>query len=109
MKEDIVTLIKSIKKNSGLSNREIAAKMGITEKRMSTLTSQGDMKLSNFIKLLEITGMQMEISPAIDELVSIRVCQKNKCNECAYKKIAETVDTADVHLDEQTSRLVIEV
>lgn len=108
MKEDIVTLIKSIKKYSGLTNREISARMGLTEKRMSTLTTQGDMKLSNFIKLLEAMDMQMEISPAADESVSIRVCQRNKCKECAYKKLAESVDSADVHLDDN-KRLVIEV
>ena len=111
MKEDIVRLIKAIKKDSGYEfpNREIAAKLGITEKRLSTLTSQGDMKLSTFIKILEAANMQMEIAPAYEDGVSIRMCKKNKCDECAYRQIAETVDSADVHLDEQTSRLVIEV
>lgn len=110
MKEDIIKLVKAIKKNSGydMPNREIAAKLGITEKRMSTLTNNGDMKLSTFIKILEAANMQMEISPGVEDGVSIRFCARNKCNECAYKKIAEQVDSADVHLDE-TSRLVIEV
>ena len=107
--EEINTLVKGIVHASGLQQQQISEKMGITPKRFYTLAHQGDMKLSNFIKMLEVSGMQMEISPASEDGVSIRLCGKNKCNECAYKQIAEKVDTADVHLDEKTSRLVIEV
>lgn len=111
MKEDIIKLVKAIKKNSGydMPNREIAAKLGITEKRMSTLTNNGDMKLSTFIKILEAANMQMEISPGVEDGVSIRFCARNKCNECAYKHIAEQIEDAEVKMDEKTNRLVIEV
>jgi hypothetical protein len=50
----------------------------------------------------------MEVSPSVEGAV-VRVAKKNKCNECEYKKIAEQVDSANVHLDEKTKKLVIEI
>ncbi len=105
-REEIVTLIKAVKRQSGYLNKDLAEKMGIAVTRLSSLTSQGDMKLSTFIRLLEESGQQMEISPSVDGAV-VRVAKTNKCNECAYKHIAETVDSANVRLDEN-KKLVIE-
>lgn len=105
-REEIVTLIKAVKRQSGYLNKDLAEKMGIAVTRLSSLTSQGDMKLSTFIRLLEESGQQMEISPSVDGAV-VRVAKTNKCNECAYKQIAEKVDSANVHLDEN-KKLVIE-
>ena len=50
-REEIVTLIKAVKRQSGYLNRDLAKKMGIAVTRLSSLTSQGDMKLSTFIRL----------------------------------------------------------
>ncbi len=105
-REDIVALIKAVKRQSGYLNKDLAKKMGIAVTRLSSLTSQGDMKLSTFIRLLEESGQQMEISPSVDGAV-VRVAKTNKCNECAYKHIAEQVDSANVRLDENR-KLVIE-
>jgi hypothetical protein len=71
------------------------------------MTSQGDMLLSSFIRLLEVSGQEMLIQPSSNGVV-VKVQKKNECNECAYKQIAEQVDSANVHLDEN-KKLVIEV
>ena len=108
-KNEIITLIKAIKQKSGKQSRDIAAELGITPNRMSILTNQGDMKLSTFIRLLEVTGQSMEITPTVGGEV-IKVSNKNQCNECEYKHIAEQMDdSAVVKMDEKTNKLVIEV
>lgn len=106
-REDIVTLIKAVKKQSGKMNKDLAADMGVAVTRLSTMTSQGDMLLSSFIRLLEVSGQEMLIQPSSNGVV-VKVQKKNECNECAYKQIAEQVDSANVHLDEN-KKLVIEV
>jgi transcriptional regulator with XRE-family HTH domain len=107
-REEIVTLIKAVKSSSGFTNKDLAEKLGISATRLSTITSQGDMMLSTFTRLLEVAGLQMEVSPSVEGAV-VRVAKNNKCNECEYKKIAEQVDSANVHLDEKTKKLVIEI
>lgn len=104
---EIVTLIKAVKKQSGKLNKDLAADMGVAVTRLSTMTSQGDMLLSSFIRLLEVSGQEMLIQPSSNGVV-VKVQKKNECNECAYKQIAEQVDSANVHLDEN-KKLVIEV
>lgn len=104
---EIVTLIKAVKKQSGKMNKDLAADMGVAVTRLSTMTSQGDMLLSSFIRLLEVSGQEMLIQPSSNGVV-VKVQKKNECNECAYKQIAEQVDSANVHLDEN-KKLVIEV
>ncbi len=106
-REDIVALIKAVKKQSGKMNKDLAADMGVAVTRLSTMTSQGDMMLSTFIRLLEVSGQEMLIQPSSNGVV-VKVQKKNECNECAYKQIAEQVDSANVHLDEN-KKLVIEV
>lgn len=106
-REEIVTLIKAVKKQSGKMNKDLAADMGVAVTRLSTMTSQGDMLLSSFIRLLEVSGQEMLIQPSSNGVV-VKVQKKNECNECAYKQIAEKVDSANVHLDEN-KKLVIEV
>jgi predicted transcriptional regulator len=106
-REDIVALIKAVKKQSGKMNKDLAADMGVAVTRLSTMTSQGDMLLSSFIRLLEVSGQEMLIQPSSNGVV-VKVQKKNECNECAYKQIAEQVDSANVHLDEN-KKLVIEV
>lgn len=106
-REEIVTLIKAVKKQSGKMNKDLAADMGVAVTRLSTMTSQGDMLLSSFIRLLEVSGQEMLIQPSSNGVV-VKVQKKNECNECAYKQIAEQVDSANVHLDEN-KKLVIEV
>lgn len=106
-REDIVALIKAVKKQSGKMNKDLAADMGVAVTRLSTMTSQGDMLLSSFIHLLEVSGQEMLIQPSSNGVV-VKVQKKNECNECAYKQIAEKVDSANVHLDEN-KKLVIEV
>jgi predicted transcriptional regulator len=106
-REDIVALIKAVKKQSGKMNKDLAADMGVAVTRLSTMTSQGDMLLSSFIRLLEVSGQEMLIQPSSNGVV-VKVQKKNECNECAYKQIAEKVDSANVHLDEN-KKLVIEV
>jgi predicted transcriptional regulator len=88
-------------------NKDLAADMGVAVTRLSTMTSQGDMLLSSFIRLLEVSGQEMLIQPSSNGVV-VKVQKKNECNECAYKQIAEQVDSANVHLDEN-KKLVIEV
>lgn len=105
-REEIVTLIKAVKKQSGKMNKDLAADMGVAVTRLSTMTSQGDMLLSSFIRLLEVSGQEMLIQPSSNGVV-VKVQKKNECNECAYKQIAEQVDSANVHLDEN-KKLVIE-
>ena len=105
--DEIKTLCKALTRATDTPNKELAEKMGITPTRFSALIGQGDMKLSSFLKLLEVSGFQMEISPTENGEIA-KLLTKNKCNECAYKKIAEQVDSADVHLDEN-KKLVIEV
>lgn len=105
-REDIVALIKAVKKQSGKMNKDLAADMGVAVTRLSTMTSQGDMLLSSFIRLLEVSGQEMLIQPSSNGVV-VKVQKKNECNECAYKQIAEQVDSANVHLDENR-KLVIE-
>lgn len=105
-REDIVALIKAVKKQSGKMNKDLAADMGVAVTRLSTMTSQGDMLLSSFIRLLEVSGQEMLIQPSSNGVV-VKVQKKNECNECAYKQIAEQVDSANVHLDEN-KKLVIE-
>ena len=104
---EIVALIKAVKKQSGKMNKDLAADMGVAVTRLSTMTSQGDMMLSTFIRLLEVSGQEMLIQPSSNGVV-VKVQKKNECNECAYKQIAEKVDSANVHLDEN-KKLVIEV
>ena len=104
---EIVALIKAVKKQSGKMNKDLAADMGVAVTRLSTMTSQGDMLLSSFIRLLEVSGQEMLIQPSSNGVV-VKVQKKNECNECAYKQIAEKVDSANVHLDEN-KKLVIEV
>ena len=106
-REEIVALIKAVKKQSGKMNKDLAADMGVAVTRLSTMTSQGDMMLSTFIRLLEVSGQEMLIQPSSNGVV-VKVQKKNECNECAYKQIAEKVDSANVHLDEN-KKLVIEV
>jgi predicted transcriptional regulator len=106
-REDIVALIKAVKKQSGKMNKDLAADMGVAVTRLSTMTSQGDMLLSSFIRLLEVSGQEMLIQPSSNGVV-VKVQKKNECNECAYKQIAEQVDSVNVHLDEN-KKLVIEV
>ena len=106
-REDIVALIKAVKKQSGKMNKDLAADMGVAVTRLSTMTSQGDTLLSSFIRLLEVSGQEMLIQPSSNGVV-VKVQKKNECNECAYKQIAEQVDSANVHLDEN-KKLVIEV
>ncbi len=106
-REEIVALIKAVKKQSGKMNKDLAADMGVAVTRLSTMTSQGDMLLSSFIRLLEVSGQEMLIQPSSNGVV-VKVQKKNECNECAYKQIAEQVDSANVHLDEN-KKLVIEV
>lgn len=106
-REEIVALIKAVKKQSGKMNKDLAADMGVAVTRLSTMTSQGDMLLSTFIRLLEVSGQEMLIQPSSNGVV-VKVQKKNECNECAYKQIAEQVDSANVHLDEN-KKLVIEV
>ncbi len=106
-REEIVALIKAVKKQSGKMNKDLAADMGVAVTRLSTMTSQGDMLLSSFIRLLEVSGQEMLIQPSSNGVV-VKVQKKNECNECAYKQIAEKVDSANVHLDEN-KKLVIEV
>lgn len=106
-REEIVALIKAVKKQSGKLNKDLAADMGVAVTRLSTMTSQGDMLLSSFIRLLEVSGQEMLIQPSSNGVV-VKVQKKNECNECAYKQIAEQVDSANVHLDEN-KKLVIEV
>lgn len=106
-REEIVALIKAVKKQSGKMNKDLAADMGVAVTRLSTMTSQGDMLLSSFIRLLEVSGQEMLIQPSSNSVV-VKVQKKNECNECAYKQIAEQVDSANVHLDEN-KKLVIEV
>lgn len=106
-REEIVALIKAVKKQSGKMNKDLAADMGVAVTRLSTMTSQGDMMLSTFIRLLEVSGQEMLIQPSSNGVV-VKVQKKNECNECAYKQIAEQVDSANVHLDEN-KKLVIEV
>lgn len=105
-REEIVALIKAVKKQSGKMNKDLAADMGVAVTRLSTMTSQGDMLLSSFIRLLEVSGQEMLIQPSSNGVV-VKVQKKNECNECAYKQIAEQVDSANVHLDEN-KKLVIE-
>jgi len=107
-REDIVALIKAVKKQSGKMNKDLAADMGVAVTRLSTMTSQGDMLLSSFIRLLEVSGQEMLIQPSSNGVV-VKVQKKNECNECAYKQIAEQVEDAEVKLDEKTNKLVIEV
>ena len=104
---EIVALIKAVKKQSGKMNKDLAADMGVAVTRLSTMTSQGDMLLSSFIRLLEVSGQEMLIQPSSNGVV-VKVQKKNECNECAYKQIAEKVDSANVHLDEN-KKLVIEI
>jgi predicted transcriptional regulator len=106
-REEIVALIKAVKKQSGKMNKDLAADMGVAVTRLSTMTSQGDMLLSSFIRLLEVSGQEMLIQPSSNGVV-VKVQKKNECNECAYKQIAEQVDSVNVHLDEN-KKLVIEV
>ena len=106
-REEIVALIKAVKKQSGKMNKDLAADMGVAVTRLSTMTSQGDMLLSSFIRLLEVSWQEMLIQPSSNGVV-VKVQKKNECNECAYKQIAEKVDSANVHLDEN-KKLVIEV
>lgn len=106
--EDIKALCKAITKASSKQNKELAAEIGISSVRFSTMLHQGDMKLSSFLRLLEVSGMQMEISPTEGGEIA-KLLTKNKCNECAYRHIAEKVDSAKVHMDEKTKKLVIEV
>ena len=106
--EEIKTLCKALTRATDTPNKELAEKIGITPTRFSALIGQGDMKLSSFLKLLEVSGFQMEISPTENGEVA-KLLTKNKCNECAYKHIAEQVEDAEVKLDEKTKKLVIEV
>jgi hypothetical protein len=105
--DEIKRMRKALTRATDTPNKELAEKMGITPTRFSALIGQGDMKLSSFLKLLEVSGFQMEISPTENGEVA-KLLTKNKCNECAYKQIAEQVNSANVHLDEN-KKLVIEV
>ena len=107
--EMIITLIKHIKALSGKQSKDLAADLGISANRMSMLTNQGDMKLSTFLRLLEVSGQQMTICPSDGDTV-VKLQKKNECNECEYKKIADQInETATVKMDEKTNKLVIEV
>lgn len=86
--EEIVTLIKQIKAASGKQSKDLAADLGISANRMSMLTTQGDMKLSTFIRLLEVSGQVMEIAPSENGEV-IRIIGTNRCHKCTYKEMAE--------------------
>ena len=88
--EDIVNLIKAIKEQSGKQSKDLAAELGISANRMSMLTNQGDMKLSTFIRLLEVAGQSMEIAPMENGEV-IRIVGTNRCHKCTYKETAELV------------------
>ncbi len=106
--EEIKTLCKAITRACTTPNKELAAKMGITPTRFSALIGQGDLKLSSFIKLLEVCGYQMDVLPTENGDV-VHLLNQNKCNECAYKHVAETInDTVTAHLDEETNKVVIE-
>lgn len=108
-KDEIITMVKAIRDASGKQSKELAAEMGIVPIRFSTLLGQGDMKLSTFIRLLEVSGQSIEINPTVNGEV-IRIAKKNKCVECPYKLIAEQMDEAAcVKIDEQSNKLVIEV
>ena len=87
---EIITLIKTIKQRSGKQSKELATELGISANRMSMLTNQGDMKLSTFIRLLEVSGQCMEIAPMENGEV-IRIVGTNRCHKCTYKETAELV------------------
>ena len=109
--EEIKALVAEILKETqgkGITNKSLAEKIGIAPTRFSTLVNQGDMKLSSFLRILEVAGFSLEVKPCING-ETIKFLTKNPCLECSYKHLAESMtDIFNVRMDPETNKVIVE-